>query len=259
MIVFGDGRFDPAGFRRLKEFLLFDEVDSTNSLAQRILDRASDDDVELRPAAIAALTQRAGRGRRARRWDSPRGGLYATVMLPLAAPAPVALLPLAAALVVARALESEWGIPARFKWPNDVLCGDRKIAGILTRAKSRGAEVHAAVGIGINVRASMEEEIGPRATTVEREAGRRATVASMLSALCRQIDDFLEIPAWETIVERWIERTVHAQGDRLTIVLEDRPRSAVVGTFAGLTQDGFLRLSVDGIPTVVGSGEVESW
>lgn len=117
----------------------FAEVTSTNSLA-----------AHLPPwTAVRALVQTAGRGRTGRRWVSDENGLWLSAVLPTPGnSATWSLLPLAAgwaALTVVRDL----GLPdARLRWPNDILVGRRKLAGILVDRFSAEAAV---VGFGLNV------------------------------------------------------------------------------------------------------------
>jgi BirA family biotin operon repressor/biotin-[acetyl-CoA-carboxylase] ligase len=129
--------------------VILDLVDSTNAEALR---RAGAG--ERGPLWIVAREQSAGRGRRGRAWTSLAGNLYATLML--SDPAPVAVAPqlsfvtgLAlhdAATAAAPALAPRLAL----KWPNDLLCGGRKIAGILVEGE--GDPVTVAAGIGVNCR-----------------------------------------------------------------------------------------------------------
>jgi BirA family biotin operon repressor/biotin-[acetyl-CoA-carboxylase] ligase len=126
-----------------------DFVDSTNAEALRIAKAG-----EHGPLWIVAKEQSTGRGRRGRAWISPVGNLHATLMLTDAASAAaapqlgfVAALALHdAAVAAAPALTSRLAL----KWPNDLLCAGRKIAGILIEGE--GDPVVAAVGIGVNCR-----------------------------------------------------------------------------------------------------------
>jgi BirA family biotin operon repressor/biotin-[acetyl-CoA-carboxylase] ligase len=129
--------------------LVFDAVDSTNAEALR---RAGAG--ERGPLWIVATAQTAGRGRRGRAWASPAGNLCATLML--TDPAPPALAP-QLSFVAGLALHdaAAGAAPAlaprlALKWPNDLLCGGRKIAGILVEGE--GIPVAVAVGIGVNCR-----------------------------------------------------------------------------------------------------------
>src|SRR5262249_44759763 len=126
-----------------------DVVDSTNAEALRLAKAG-----ERGPLWIVAKEQSAGRGRRGRAWISPIGNLYATLMLTDPAPATaapqlgfVASLALHdAAVATAPALAARLAL----KWPNDLLCAGRKIAGILIEGE--GDPVVVAVGIGVNCR-----------------------------------------------------------------------------------------------------------
>lgn len=115
------------------------EVSSTNTHAARL------------PAwtAIRASTQTAGRGRTPeRRWVSDTGGLWLSAVLPCPAPrSRWEVLPLVAGWAVLYALE-ELGVSARLRWPNDVMVGKRKLAGLLVE---RYTEDTAVVGVGLNV------------------------------------------------------------------------------------------------------------
>jgi BirA family biotin operon repressor/biotin-[acetyl-CoA-carboxylase] ligase len=97
---------------------------------------------------VTAGEQSAGRGRQGRTWSAPRGR---ALLLSLVLRDPPALLPLAAALAVAEV----GGPDARIKWPNDVLVGGRKVAGIL--AEGRAHEGWAVLGVGLNVAVRMED------------------------------------------------------------------------------------------------------
>lgn len=97
---------------------------------------------------VTAGEQSAGRGRQGRRWSAPAGS---ALLLSVVVRDPPELLPLAAGVAVAEAC----GPGARIKWPNDVVLGDRKVAGILT--EGRPQEGWAVVGIGVNVAVRIED------------------------------------------------------------------------------------------------------
>jgi BirA family transcriptional regulator, biotin operon repressor / biotin---[acetyl-CoA-carboxylase] ligase len=129
----------------------------------------------LEPGAIlVAEEQTAGRGRLGRSWVSPPGAslMFSVLLRPQAIPlARRGWLPLLAGVATATAVRALTGLDARLKWPNDVLVGDRKLAGILT--ESTGTDPTAVqpgnnvadtvvIGIGINVSTTPEElPLGP--------------------------------------------------------------------------------------------------
>lgn len=99
---------------------------------------------------VLAAAQTSGRGRAGRSWHSPRGGLYASLILrPSALPDRWPALAVLAGTAVAEALAAV-GVPGiTVKWPNDILLGGRKVAGLL--AEARAADGFAVLGIGLNV------------------------------------------------------------------------------------------------------------
>ena len=124
---------------------------------------------------LAAEEQLAGRGRMGRQWVSPaRSAVMVSVLLRPAAIAPArrGWLPLLAGVAAATAVRQSAGVPAVLKWPNDVLVGERKLAGIL--AEQSGDAV--VVGLGLNVSATEAGAPGHRAGGARRDvpaAGRR--------------------------------------------------------------------------------------
>ncbi|MDD2763695.1 MAG: biotin--[acetyl-CoA-carboxylase] ligase [Opitutaceae bacterium] len=117
----------------------FAEVTSTNSLA-----------AHLPPwSAVCARVQTEGRGRTGRHWVSDPGGLWLSVVVPTPGDAaPWALLPLAAGWAVLTVVHDLGLALARLRWPNDILTGRQKLAGILVDRFSAEAAV---VGIGLNI------------------------------------------------------------------------------------------------------------
>ncbi|TMQ66190.1 MAG: biotin--[acetyl-CoA-carboxylase] ligase [Candidatus Eisenbacteria bacterium] len=139
------------------------EVDSTNDWAWRALASGAEDG-----AAFVADRQRAGRGREGRAWHTTPGkGLALSLLLTLERPPrAVGVVPLAAGLALARGIE-RLGLKTRLKWPNDLLVGSSKLAGILceSRRTPRGAWA-VVVGVGVNVSQQREEfprEVGEQA------------------------------------------------------------------------------------------------
>ncbi len=115
---------------------------------------------------LIAEHQRSGRGRFTRSWEAPPGAAVAISVL-LRPPASIPLerwtwLPLVAGLSVAEAVNAATGLPARLKWPNDVLIEDRKVCGILVERVGDAA----VIGMGINTALRTEELPVPTATSL---------------------------------------------------------------------------------------------
>jgi BirA family biotin operon repressor/biotin-[acetyl-CoA-carboxylase] ligase len=135
---------------------------------------------------LVTETQTAGRGRLGRSWSSPpRAALTASVLLrPAAVPPPArAWLPLLTGIAVAAALRAEAGVTAGLKWPNDVLVGDRKIAGIL--AEAHGDAIVA--GVGLNVTLTRAELPVPTATSLLLENAACLDRGRLLAAVLTEL------------------------------------------------------------------------
>ncbi len=152
------------------------EVDSTN---RYVLDEARAGV----PAGLVAVAehQTAGRGRLGRTWVAPPGAsLLMSVLLRPDLPADQRhLVVIAAALAMAEAVEAETGVTAGLKWPNDLLVGDRKLAGILAEASGDAV----VVGIGVNLHwEDVPDELAEIATACNLEGGRPTTREAVLDA-----------------------------------------------------------------------------
>jgi BirA family biotin operon repressor/biotin-[acetyl-CoA-carboxylase] ligase len=126
---------------------VLDECTSTNDLAAQMADAGAPHGY-----TVLAEVQTSGRGRHGRPWLSPRGGIWlSSVFHSPPAIDSVTVLPTVAALATAKTVASISGITARVRWPNDVVVGDRKLAGVIAEAKFEGNQLkYAVVGVGIN-------------------------------------------------------------------------------------------------------------
>ena len=194
-------------------------------------------------SAFFADEQLAGRGRSDHAWYSAAGqGLYVSILLRLQLPmARLPLLPLAAGLAAARAIDAVSGLKTDLRWPNDLLIGPRKAGGILVEAKpgKSGGSV-AVVGIGINVhQRDFAPGLATPATSLDLESGRRIPRQALLLHLLKSLQaeslallDPAEILRRVAAVSTWIEgRAVEVHGPQ-----------ACRGITEGLDADGFLRV-----------------
>ncbi|MEU3014619.1 biotin--[acetyl-CoA-carboxylase] ligase [Nocardia asteroides] len=142
-------------------------VESTGSTNADLVARAADSTVDRQ--ALLAEEQVRGRGRHARAWVSPpraQISLSILVRLPGIDPTTLGWLPLLTGVAVVDALRSATGAAADLKWPNDVLLGGRKLAGILAEVAATGAAPAVVVGIGLNVDLAESELPVPHATSL---------------------------------------------------------------------------------------------
>jgi BirA family biotin operon repressor/biotin-[acetyl-CoA-carboxylase] ligase len=186
-----------------------------------------------REVAVVAATQTAGRGRRGRSWAGPVGGLYLSVVTtPPTAPAEYPLVTLAAGVAVVRAVATTAGEAdpgPRVKWPNDVLVGDRKLAGVLTERVDDAV----VVGVGVNV-TTDPADLPERATSLRAETratpDRDALARELLvafGALVAEPDSVL--PAWRAVAD--------TLGRRVRV---STPDGAVVGEAVDVERPGRL-------------------
>ncbi len=176
----------------------FDDIDSTNRYT---LDAAR---AGAAPGlVVVADHQTAGRGRRGRTWTAPAGSslLVSLLLAPPAVADDVHRLTMAAALALQAAVGQVAGVDTALKWPNDLVVGDRKLAGLLAEADVHAGSVrHVIVGIGCNVAAvDFPPELATTATSCAHEAGRPvdrgALLDAFLSLLAVRLDALDEVPA----------------------------------------------------------------
>jgi BirA family biotin operon repressor/biotin-[acetyl-CoA-carboxylase] ligase len=204
-----------------RRVLVYEQLDSTNSLAASLSDDPGNDGL-----AILADEQTAGRGQHGRTWTAPPlASVLLSVLLfpppPLRRPA---VLTAWAAVAVCETVRQVVGVPARIKWPNDVLLQERKVCGILIEQR-RGV----VVGIGLNVRQSEADFAAaglPQAVSLAAFAEVPLDPADVARRLLHELDadyDALCRGELATLEARWkwhlglLGRRVHAEcadGDR---------------------------------------------
>jgi BirA family transcriptional regulator, biotin operon repressor / biotin---[acetyl-CoA-carboxylase] ligase len=212
--------------------------------------------------AVVSEQQTQGRGRLQRQWTSvPQLGIYLSMVL--RGPLPFNRAPQAtmiAALSLARLLRREWHLPASTKWPNDVLIQGRKVAGILTEAKSDQDHVHFLVlGIGINVNHTQEDLSGPfryPATSLAIEIGRPVKRTELLRSYLRSFEADYErwtVEGFEAFSREW-EDFSYILGKLITLNCSEGP---VTGQVVGFTSEGALKLlQRDGMEKEIWAGDV---
>ena len=183
--------------RRLGRSLhLFEELASTNATAFTLVNAGA-----THGTAVLAEAQTAGKGRLGRHWSSPPHlNIYCSLILnnPNVA-RHVSWIPLVAGLALAEAIQRSCGIEISLKWPNDLLCIDKKIGGILCESSSHGSQVSTCVvGFGVNVNCretDFPEELRSLATSCY-EATRQSYDRNGLIA-----DMFNRLESWYDCVE----------------------------------------------------------
>lgn len=232
--------------------LRFEEnTSSTNDLAHAWADAGAP-----AGAVVVAEEQHAGRGRFGRTWIAPPGMalLFSVILRPPPGLKNVARLTMAAAVSVATVLEDLRPPHAErvsLKWPNDVLIGDRKVAGILSEALWQGDRLEAViVGVGLNVRVSFEDSALVRtAASIESAFGVSVDRARLLARILAHLDDWAARAAEPALYQAW-RAHLSTIGKRVEVGVMDSARQggqsrAIAGLAADVDADGALLLRAD--------------
>lgn len=225
-----------------QQLYVYNQVASTQALAHELAtDSASHGTV------IVANEQTGGRGRLGRVWHSASGtGIWMSFIVHIDLPLmKVPQLTLLSSVAVLRALRSVSGCSLEIKWPNDVLCNGRKVAGILTELSAEADRTNYVVlGIGINVNQSQDEfpeEIHHIATSLASETGQQVDRNSCIAAILKEWEDlyllYLE-HGFKPIKTLW---ETHALSLGKQIVART-PQGKLEGLAKGITDDGVLLL-----------------
>ncbi len=258
----------PAG-TRFTEIRLFGRLDSTN---QYLLDAAR---VEPIPGLVAtAQHQSAGRGRLGRSWEAPQGAnLLASVLLVPRLPVDqLHLCSAALSLAAAAACEEAVGTMAvSLKWPNDLVVGERKLAGVLAETvpidEQMGEGARAVVvGVGINVRwppsdgdpewSSVPSELRRSATSIVRESGLDVDPRNLLDTLLVHLDGRLgqlDSPQGRIELARHYRARCATIASRVRVETAD---GAITGTAVDVTAEGHLLVDVGTRLATVTAGDV---
>lgn len=204
-------------------------------------------------AVAVADQQLSGRGRRNRRWESPLGGLYASVLLrPRLLPRQVQSINLACAMAMGDSLETLCAMKCQIKWPNDILVGGRKICGMLSEGALESDQVqHVISGIGLNIRVTPRiDDPLVEPTSVAQEGGRIPSRHEILAKFLRNLKGYMDIlsSAPEEFMDRYRARCC---------TLKKRVRAVwgeetIEGLAEGIDRDGALIIRLN-------SGQVASF
>jgi len=230
-----------------------DTIDSTNAEALRLIDVGC-----VPPFLVLSEQQTAGRGRRGRKWVSPfaQNVYYSLVLRIEGGLRQLEGLSLVVGLAVMRSLRELGVHGAALKWPNDVLVGDKKVAGILLELVGDPADIcHVVLGIGINVNMQKAEEVDQQWTSVRLETGSAIDRNLLVAQLGMQLQGYLsrhKAGGFAVLQEEW-EHNHLWQGRAVSLIAGT---SQVDGKVLGVDHQGALRLSVDGVEKIYSGGEL---
>jgi BirA family biotin operon repressor/biotin-[acetyl-CoA-carboxylase] ligase len=206
---------------------------------------------------VVADHQTAGRGRAGRTWAaSPGSGLLCSILLrPPLSPDRLSTLPLIAGIAVAEAIEDCAPVDCRLKWPNDVLIGGCKVAGVLLKATVAGGAVEWVVlGIGVNL-TGEGEAVPPGATTIRMASGKTVDWSRLMERLLPRLQshyDRFVLAGGRPDLSPWLARAA-LLNERVTVVDAGTPAT---GRFVGVDSDGALLLDEGGAIKRVVAGDL---
>jgi BirA family biotin operon repressor/biotin-[acetyl-CoA-carboxylase] ligase len=236
----------------------FEKIDSTNIKAYELaLQGAREGEV------LVAESQTKGRGRLGRQWLSPpsKNLCLSIILRPNIPPHQASLVTLMAAVATAGAIQKFSGLHPKIKWPNDILIGGRKIAGLLNEIHSEMDRIHFVIlGIGVNL--NMDESMFPKdirsvATSLNREMGQTVSRKVFLKALLEELETWYETfleKGGSVILDAWKD-WAQIEGKQVKVTSFG---VALTGKSIGVDSDGALILETEtGEKKRVVAGDVE--
>jgi BirA family biotin operon repressor/biotin-[acetyl-CoA-carboxylase] ligase len=229
----------------------FDEIDSTNTwLAARAVEGAPEG------AVAVADFQSAGRGRLDRRWESPAGAslLCSILLRPDVGPDQLQLVVASVALAARAALVRLSGVRPALKWPNDLIVGDAKIAGLLAEIVSVDERLAVVVGIGVNL--THEGPANVLSTSVRAESGVTISPPALLDILLDELEArraLLDSADGQAALRAEYRRALETLGQMVRV---DRSQDVIVGRASGVDEYGQLIVVVDGEEVAISVGDV---
>ena len=234
----------------------FAEVTSTNDIAKELATSGEEEGT-----VVLAETQTHGKGRIGRRWLSPKGGIWFSVILrPNISAKDSYQLTFMAAVAVAKTIRKMFKVNTEIKWPNDVLVNERKVCGILTETSIRGDVVDfAVVGVGVNANVdltSFSEELRASVTSLDAEVKGVVDKEKFLCALLEELENYYEMVLqrrFALVLEEWKNLVTLFGTDVEVTSFEGR----IKGIASGINRNGALEVLLkDGTVRKISTGDV---
>jgi len=209
---------------------------------------------------VLADEQLAGRGREGRSWTAPAGSslMFSVLFRPESSPPRAATLSLVAGLALVEGLALAGGPPARLKWPNDCLCGERKLAGVLLEARPAGGRLALVLGVGCNVEWAGRElppDLRESATACDAEGfpvDRTALAESVLTRLAARYQEWVG-GGFAGLRRAWLGHAAWLGEE----VVAAHSSGTVRGTVLGISDEGELLLQTPRGPVTIAAGETQ--
>jgi len=217
----------------------FEEAESTNDLAKELAEKGFEEGT-----VVIAETQTHGKGRLGRRWISPRGGTWFSVVLrPAIGSKDAPKIVFMAAVAIAKTIRNMLRLTAKTKWPNDVLVHNKKVCGLLAETSISDDNINFIVlGIGINSNVdtnAFPKELTGSLTSLKKEAKREIPREEFLQALLKEMEHYYNEftqGRFTQILEEWKSLTDMIGKDVEVVSFKER----FEGRTIDVDQDGAL-------------------
>ncbi len=238
-----------------RDIQLFATIISTNTSAMELASKGAAEGT-----VVISEMQTGGKGRLGRKWISPKGNLYLSIILRPSVPTHKApLITMAGAVAAASAIRSVCRVAAGIKWPNDILVFDKKVCGLLTEMSAEQDRIrHIVLGLGIDVNMRLDElppDIRSLTTTLAEATGATVDRTALLRQLLRDLDHWYRqfLTQDTSVLEEWKKLNVTI-GRRIMV---SSTGEQIEGMAQGIDEDGRLIVKQDnGSTRAVAAGDV---
>ena len=227
-----------------KEIYYFPELKSTNIIAkEKALHRT---EAISEGIIIIAERQSAGKGRLGRKWFSPAGGIWLSIILyPQLSPFYISRITLMTAVAVVKAIKVCTQIESQIKWPNDILINEKKVCGILTEMSAELDIINwVVVGIGINVNIDnreFPEDIQENTISLKEASDKEVLRVKLAQVFLQEFEKYYEIlkrREFSSILKEW-KLYSHTLGKKITVDMGER---IITGEAMDINESGALIL-----------------
>ena len=228
----------------VKNVFVFDELSSTNIKSKEFARNG-----EPEGTIVISRVQTKGRGRFDRKWESPEGGFYLSIILrPQVKASKTTLLPLIAALSICETINSLYDVSSTIKWPNDVRINGKKVAGILLESESNGNKLDFVIlGMGINLNMHMDQlspELKSTSTSIANELKKSVDHHEFLRCLLLAVNRYYKVflnRDINSILSEWKKHS-DTLGRNVKVVTSS---DEIVGKASDIDEAGFLIVITD--------------
>ena len=227
-----------------KEIYYFPELKSTNIIAkEKTLHRAEGIN---EGTLIIAERQSAGKGRLGRKWFSPAGGIWLSIILyPQLSPSYISRITLMTAVAVVKAIKICTQIESQIKWPNDILINEKKVCGILTEMSAELDIINwVVVGIGINANIDHQdfpEDIQKNTISLKEILGKKVLRVKLVQTFLQEFEKYYESlkrREFSSILKEW-KLYSHTLGKKIRVDMGER---IITGEAMDINEEGALIL-----------------